>query len=460
MKKFLLIIVVVLIVGCIFKLSIARADGGIFPPDGYYMNETGQKAFIYYAGQTENLVVSASYQGDSANFAWVIPTPSKPEIFKSDAKIFTKLQKLTIDSDTDSPTFGATLNSLGNRKSESVEVIEEKTIDIYDTAILKATDDKALASWLTEHKYTFPEDKSSMLKEYINNGWYFAIAKIQNALINDTDIKTELAEGTITPLRLKFQSDKIIYPMKLTRLALDLAGKNQTNTATSTTEVDQSLESVNTNNSYSSYLGITLYVLYDSKTSQDMLTTTWANWINPTDINSLGETVVGENWLKSDNKMFLTKMSASINIKNVNDDFLITKAVDNNIYPVPVYKTFQFWSTNLIFFIFTIIIGIFFPTSFIFIILVILQSLVIKRAKWAFFIGIVYEILVCLSLVIAWLVIFFSVNKTNNNFSQIFLENGIIGFTLGLLLLLAAAIFFCVKMIKKYNHIFHIKRTK
>jgi hypothetical protein len=153
-------------------------------------------------------------------------------------------------------------------------------------------------------------------------------------------------------------------------------------------------------------------------------------------------------------------MSASINIKNVNDDFLITKAADDNVYPTPVYKTFQFWSTNLIFFIFTIIIGILIPTSFIFIIFVILQSFVIKRAKWAFLLGIIYEILVCLSFVTVWLVIFFSVNKTNNNFSQTFLENGIIGFTIGLLLLLAAAIFFCIKMIKKYNNIFYSKPIK
>ncbi|TSC90547.1 MAG: hypothetical protein CEN92_454, partial [Candidatus Berkelbacteria bacterium Licking1014_96] len=365
MKKFLLIIVVILIIGCIFKLSIARANGGMFPPDGYYMNETGQKAFIYYADQTENLVISAKYTGNSADFAWVIPTPSKPEIFKSDAEIFTKLQKLTVDSNNDSLTFGTALNSLGTRKSESVEVIEEKTIDIYDTAILKATDDKALASWLIEHKYTFPEDQSFMLKEYIDNGWYFAIAKIQNALTNDLDIKTKLAQGTVAPLRLKFQSNKIIYPMKLTRLALDLAEKNSKNIESPTTEAGQNSESADIYNPHSSYMGITLYVLYDSKTSQDMLTTTWANWINPADINSLGETVVGETWLKSDNKMFLTKMSATINIKNVNDDFLITRAADNDIYPIPVYKTFQFWSNNSIFFIFTIIIGVIFPTSFI-----------------------------------------------------------------------------------------------
>ncbi|MCX6811346.1 MAG: DUF2330 domain-containing protein [Candidatus Berkelbacteria bacterium] len=457
MKKLYYVFAAIIISSFVFPLLPAKADGGMFPPDGYYLNETNQKAFIYYFDQTENLVLSVSYQGDSADFAWVIPTPSKPEIYKSDASIFTKLQKLTARDDTGTPTFGATLNSFGTSKSEPVEVIEEKTIDIYDTAILKATDDKALAKWLVEHKYTFPEDKSSMLKEYIDNGWYFAIAKIQNALINDTDIKTKLAEGTVTPLRLKFQSNKIIYPMKLTRLALDLAEKNSKTTPTPTSEVDQNSEPVNTHSPYSPHMGITLYVLSDAKMSQDMLTTTWANWINPTDINSLGETVVGENWLTSNNKMFLTKMSASLNIKNVDDDFLITKAADNNIYPTPVYKTFQFWSTNLIFFIFTIIIGILIPTSFIFIIFVILQSFVIKRAKWAFFIGIIYEILVCLSLIIAWFVIIFSINKTTKNFSQIFLESGTIGFILGSIIIITAAIFFCVKMVKKYNQKFYTK---
>lgn len=456
MKKLYYFFVAIIISSFYFLPIAAQADGGMFPPDGYYMNETGQKAFIYYAGQTENLVISAKYQGNSADFAWVIPTPTKPEIYKSDASIFTKLQKITTVDETGIPALGTTTYSLGTPE-ESVEVIEEKTIDIYDTAILKATDDKALANWLIEHKYTFPEDKSYILKEYIDSGWYFAIAKIQNALTGDIDIKTELAQGTVTPLRLKFQSDKIIYPMKLTRLALDLAEKNSKNITTPAPEAEQNSEPADINDYYSPHMGITLYVLGDAKMSQDMLTTTWANWIDPIDINYLGETVVGENWLTSNNKMFLTKMSASINIKNVNDDFLITQASDNDIYPVPVYKTFQFWSTNLIFFIFTIIIGIFFPTSFIFIIFVILQSFVIKRAKWAFLLGIIYEILVCLSFVTVWLVIFFSVNKTSNNFSQIFLENGIIGFTLGLLLLLAAAIFFCVKMMKKYNQKFYTK---
>lgn len=63
-----------------FKGNIAKADGGIFVPKDYYSAETTQKAFIYYVNQTENMVVLASFKGNAKDFAWVIPTPNKPEI--------------------------------------------------------------------------------------------------------------------------------------------------------------------------------------------------------------------------------------------------------------------------------------------------------------------------------------------------------------------------------------------
>jgi len=63
------------------------------------MNEKSQKALIYYHDQTENMVVSTSFQGNSKDFAWVIPTPSKPEIFKSSAGLFTTLEKITKTTD-------------------------------------------------------------------------------------------------------------------------------------------------------------------------------------------------------------------------------------------------------------------------------------------------------------------------------------------------------------------------
>ena len=441
--KFFKYVLIFFILLAIFGFSSGRtkADGGVFYPPGYYMSETGQKALIYYQNQTENLVVSTSFQGNSKDFAWVIPTPSKPEIFKSDVSLFTTLQKITKTSDYSSRVYDA-MPTLGTKSESSVQVIEEKTIDIYDTVILKATDDKALAQWLQDNGYTFPQNKSYLLQDYINNNWYFVIAKIQNVLTQDSEIKEQLSTGTITPLRLQFQSSKIIYPMKLTRLALDYAKENNPDKTTNEAQLDQ----------YFPEMQINLYVLTDSKTTQNQLETDWANWIKSKDIADLNNSVIEDDWIKG-NKLFLTKMSNNIDIQDVDNDFLITKADNNSVYPVPVYKTFNFWLWNFLSFLLTVLIAVFSPLGLIFVIAIIFQMLMMKK-RWLYILGNIYQVIACLIVLVFSAVLLIAGTQNSTSFSAMFLESGIIGVTIGLLILLAAGIFFTIKMIKKYKKVY------
>ena len=119
----------------------ALADGGIFYPTDRYSNETNQKAFIYYHNQTENLIVQSGFRGNASDFAWVIPTPSKPEVLASKTGLFTTLESLTSTSN-DGPDVvysTATLGLSGAAPKSSVTVVEQKTVDVFDTAVLQAT---------------------------------------------------------------------------------------------------------------------------------------------------------------------------------------------------------------------------------------------------------------------------------------------------------------------------------
>jgi len=430
----------------VVSANVAHADGGIFYPVDKYASETAQKAFIYYQNQTENLVISTSYQGNAKDFAWVIPTPSKPEIFKSDSKLFATLGDITktINTGPDIIYDRATMSLGGAQKSPAIEIVEQKTVDIYDTTILQATDSTVLAKWLADNGYTFPADKSSMLQDYIDNGWYFTVAKIQGAFANNADVAEKLATGEITPLRLSFQTNKIIYPMKLTRLALDFV---ESDSAKANLNSSGSAEIVPPPSYYKTYIPITLYVLSDGKVAQGSLTTQWANWIGPNIIKSLDESMVNKSWINSTNKLFLTKLSDTVNIKNVDDDFLITKASSNEIYPLPVYKTSIFWLANLMALIITLLVAIFLPISLIFIIILLLQVFVIK-SKWIYILGSIYEVLVCLCSPIIWLAGYLSALSSSSN---PFLLDGFAGFSLGLLLVFAATLFFTVKMIRRYR---------
>ena len=58
----------------------AHADGKVFAtvdiatiPD--------QRVLIHYAEGVETLVVQTAFSGSGTNFAWVVPVPTKPEVF-------------------------------------------------------------------------------------------------------------------------------------------------------------------------------------------------------------------------------------------------------------------------------------------------------------------------------------------------------------------------------------------
>lgn len=422
------------------KIGIAKADGGIFVPHDFSGYETGQRAFIYFTGQSETLVVSANFRGNAKDFSWVIPTPSKPEVGKADLTLFKDLTEIT-NTDEQPVELSGRLAGSGAPKSSSVQVIEQKKVGIYDTAVLKATDEKALANWLTTNGYTFPTDKNSELKSYVDNGWYFAIAKIQPDFIGQTKTDVALMNGTLTPIKLTFTSDKIIYPMKLTGIALRSTLQETTATATTTTKPGDIPEIVSPD------MPIKLYILTDHKTQNGSLQTDYAGWISESNRANLNAGLTTDQ-IPAGKELFLTAMSATIPAARMTEDLIISNANEDEVYPTPANRTGMFWVANLIALILTPIGLALFPSGLIFIFFAILQRSAIKR-RWVYVLGLVYEVLFCLSLVavcIGFMVVLAS-------FSVLLKESGLLGFMIGAVITLLLAVLITLKMLKRYKKI-------
>jgi hypothetical protein len=206
------------------------ADGGFFPDSIYRdLYESTQKAVILYGNSTgnctgnctgnytEHLILSVSFEGDAQDFAWVIPVPSKPEIAVADPELFRELSDFTA---TEFPGGGGGFQCFGGGAGgptqDGVDVIEEKVVGPYATAILSATNATALTDWLNANGYVFPEQSEEILSEYIEKEWYFVATKI-NAVEEDTGYA--LAEGAIEPIVLSFVSNQTVYPLRISSLS-------------------------------------------------------------------------------------------------------------------------------------------------------------------------------------------------------------------------------------------------
>lgn len=321
MRKIIILCLLAIIFSVLLR-SNANADGGVFVPPDYYTFEKDQKAFIYYHDGTEDMVISTSYQGNSEDFTWVVPTPTKPEVNKSSASIFSNLDEITNIYSYDSTNRYKTTGLATDLAEPSVQIIEKKNIDIYDTTVLKANSETALSQWMKENGYTFPDDQSYHLSDYTENGWYFVISKIRPELTDSERISSSLASGNITPLRFTFSSNRIIFPMKLT----NLANEYQKSTYKKDNDMD-----------WYSPISASLYVLSDHKVSATGFTLSYANWLKPDAIASIVDNATEKDWLNPSNKMFLTRLY-SYNTATISEDLIIRNDINNKIYPVPYYQ--------------------------------------------------------------------------------------------------------------------------
>lgn len=196
--------------------NIVLADGMLIPSPSRYVFETDQKGVVFFEDKKEILILSAAFNGNANDFAWVIPTPTRPTVGKGYSEIFTSLRDLT-ETQNDYPMmmegFGGVSYGLKDA-TQSVRVLEEKQIEYYDIAILEANDKEALADWLNDNGYHFPVQYSYILDSYINNNWYFSAVKITKS-VEAQKFQTDMWNGNLIPLRLEFATEKPVFPLRI-----------------------------------------------------------------------------------------------------------------------------------------------------------------------------------------------------------------------------------------------------
>ncbi len=217
MRKFLTALIV-LAIGFTFIPVAIKADGGVFPPPYYRVAESSQKAVIFYDKGKETLVLSIAFKGDAKDFGWVIPVPQRPEVTKGSDEIFTSIQEITGKYRRFGYTDVMQFSMMGATKEEEVTVVETKKIDYYEIAVLSATDSNALAKWLSDNGYQYPEEAAYILNDYVNNQWYFVAVKISPEAQGADEVMNGLKEGHAVPLKLEFNSEAIIYPLRISAI--------------------------------------------------------------------------------------------------------------------------------------------------------------------------------------------------------------------------------------------------
>lgn len=337
------------IFACFSVFNITLADGMMIPPVDYYIQETGQKAVIFHENNIETMVISVSFRGDAKDFAWVVPTPSKPSVDKSSDQLFDSLEDLTLDYRY--PVYESERGIPMAADKSGVDIVETKKIDYYDVTVLTSDDRDELVDWLNDNDYAFPKSERYILNDYVDNGWYFVAMKIDAASLDSERVEQELYSGQATPIKLVFESKNIIYPLKISgvqvadnyekripsELPVPMPVDEQADTFETGMIADDEVEDIDIEMSvesiakleyepyyYPDGMNITLYIIADHKKEVTGFYPEYADWVKKDDIESWASDVFGNPWIEpTEKKYFLTKVST----------YMVTSEMTADVFP-------------------------------------------------------------------------------------------------------------------------------
>lgn len=162
--------------------------------------------------KTEHFIRRGTFDTSTPDFGFLVPTPSEPELRDADDGVFDWLEELTKPEEIYhlvSPGGGARRTTVaGAAPAPTVAVLGEQRVAGFDAVKLKATDTRALLTWLKKHGYDSRPALETWLDRYVKDGWVITAFKIARAPgMTGPNVSTKA-------LRMTFKTDQPFYPYR------------------------------------------------------------------------------------------------------------------------------------------------------------------------------------------------------------------------------------------------------
>jgi hypothetical protein len=204
----------------LFSLALTlacHADMGSIPfKKGIRIVEPNQDAIIAWNGKEQILYLQTTLgASEETKILEVMPLPSKPKVEATDPGVFARckslLPRVVVRDSGDADSFGP-FSSPG--EPPAAKVVERKMIGAHDIRTVELLDAERFSAWVTaefgatHEGLEVPAPLLAVIGEYAKDGYKWFLFDV-------VDVKQEAAKKT--PLRIHFATDKLYYPMRITR---------------------------------------------------------------------------------------------------------------------------------------------------------------------------------------------------------------------------------------------------
>ncbi|MGN9908813.1 DUF2330 domain-containing protein [Phytohabitans sp. LJ34] len=171
-----------------------------------------ETALVELAGRTESITLSVQARSTATQAAFLMPVPARARFEVADGELFTELDRISrpavkvrrVTADGDGA--GGAPQSGGG-----ATVVDHVEIGPYEVAQLSGTDATAVTRWLAGNDFTLPTALGAALVPYLAEGWLVVAVRL-------APTSGSLSAG-LPPMRLAFETDTPVYPMRLSATA-------------------------------------------------------------------------------------------------------------------------------------------------------------------------------------------------------------------------------------------------
>ncbi|MET9619414.1 DUF2330 domain-containing protein [Streptomyces sp. NPDC006464] len=212
--------------GSLVAPAYACGCGAMIPDRTQRIGVDRETSAVRWDGRTEQIVMRFTVRGTAERAAWIMPVPGRADVTLGDGALFDVLDRITrpehrerhyfwprgddwpfAGGDTD----GAAAAPPG--AGADVGVVGRERLGPFDVARLTATDPQALSGWLKENGFELSDRLATELEPYVERKWEYVAVRLA------PQERGTALHGRLDPLRISFASDRLVYPMRLSRLA-------------------------------------------------------------------------------------------------------------------------------------------------------------------------------------------------------------------------------------------------
>ncbi|MEU8773646.1 DUF2330 domain-containing protein [Streptomyces sp. NPDC048606] len=214
-------------VGALVAPAHACGCGAMVPGAASRIGVDRETSVVRWDGRTEEIVMRFTVTGDARSAAWIMPVPGRATVELGDPALFSQLAEIVRPErrtrthfwprGDDWPFSSGGRDTAGapmpGAAGPAVAVVGRERLGPFDVARLTAGDPDALRTWLETNGFRLPDRLGVELRPYVERGWEYVAVRLAPRT-SDRPLR-----GELDPLRIRFDSDRPVYPMRLSRMA-------------------------------------------------------------------------------------------------------------------------------------------------------------------------------------------------------------------------------------------------